>query len=97
MTAASVVYKSEFARTGEEHHLGWMVDNLDRVMAQLRERGVTFEDYDQADLKTEGGVASDPAMGKCARHTGPTSTSRATRASIPLWTSMNLGMRETPS
>ncbi|MGH2381775.1 MAG: hypothetical protein ACRDG7_11210 [Candidatus Limnocylindria bacterium] len=67
MTAGFVVYMSEFARTAKNTTLGWMVDNLDRVMARLRERGATFEDDDQADLKAEGGVASDPAMGKCSQ------------------------------
>ncbi len=36
---------------------GWLVDNLDAEMDDLRQRGVTFEDYDFPDFKTVNGVA----------------------------------------
>jgi catechol 2,3-dioxygenase-like lactoylglutathione lyase family enzyme len=36
---------------------GWIVDNLDAEMEELRGRGVAFEDYDFPDLKTVNGVA----------------------------------------
>jgi catechol 2,3-dioxygenase-like lactoylglutathione lyase family enzyme len=32
---------------------GWAVDDLDRTMAELASRGVTFEHYDQPDIKTD--------------------------------------------
>jgi catechol 2,3-dioxygenase-like lactoylglutathione lyase family enzyme len=32
---------------------GWFVDDLDRTMAELESRGVTFEQYDQPGLKTD--------------------------------------------
>jgi catechol 2,3-dioxygenase-like lactoylglutathione lyase family enzyme len=35
---------------------GFMVDDLDAAMAELRGRGVTFEDYDLPHLKTVDGV-----------------------------------------
>ncbi|WP_406442993.1 VOC family protein [Streptomyces sp. NBC_01613] len=35
---------------------GWTVDDLDAEMAELRGRGVTFEEYDQPGLKTVNGV-----------------------------------------
>jgi catechol 2,3-dioxygenase-like lactoylglutathione lyase family enzyme len=35
----------------------WRVGDLDAEMGDLRERGVTFEEYDVPGLKTVGGVA----------------------------------------
>jgi extradiol dioxygenase family protein len=35
----------------------WMVTDLDAEMADLRDRGVTFEEYDVPGLKTVNGVA----------------------------------------
>jgi catechol 2,3-dioxygenase-like lactoylglutathione lyase family enzyme len=32
---------------------GWLVDGLDRTMAELAARGVAFEHYDQPGLKTD--------------------------------------------
>lgn len=36
----------------------WRVEDLDGEMAELRERGVRFEEYDQPDLRTVDGVPS---------------------------------------
>ncbi|MGH9225000.1 MAG: VOC family protein [Acidimicrobiales bacterium] len=52
------VYKSDFAGTNQATAAGWDVDDLDSVMAGLRERGVTFEDYDLPGLKTVDGVVT---------------------------------------
>jgi hypothetical protein len=40
--------------------LGFQSTDLDRDMADLRERGVVFEEYDMPGLKTENGVATLP-------------------------------------
>ncbi|MCW3840504.1 VOC family protein [Micromonospora yasonensis] len=40
----------------------WSVADLDAEMADLRGRGVTFEDYDLPGLKTVNGVAEFPTM-----------------------------------
>ncbi|MCI3276142.1 VOC family protein [Streptomyces cylindrosporus] len=40
----------------------WLVGDLDTEMADLRGRGVTFEEYDQPGLKTVNGVAEDDGM-----------------------------------
>ncbi len=37
----------------------FLVDDIERSMSDLRERGVVFEDYDEPDLKTRDGVFSD--------------------------------------
>ena len=44
-----------------EHTLAFFtVADIERAMAELRARGVTFEEYDTAALKTEDGVYTDP-------------------------------------
>ncbi|MDQ2660859.1 MAG: VOC family protein [Actinomycetota bacterium] len=52
-----LVYESQFAGTAKSTTLSILTDDLDRDMAALRERGVTFNDYDFGDLKTVDGVA----------------------------------------
>ena len=36
---------------------GWLVDNLDAEIEDLKARGVKFEDYDFPDFKTVNGIA----------------------------------------
>ena len=36
---------------------GWLVDNLEAEMEDLRGRGITFEEYDFPDFKTVNGIA----------------------------------------
>lgn len=38
----------------------FLVQDLEAVMADLRSRGVAFEEYDMPELKTENGVYSEP-------------------------------------
>ncbi len=52
------VFASDFAGTNQATAAGWQVDDLDAVMAGLRERGVEFLDYDLPYLKTVDGVAT---------------------------------------
>jgi predicted enzyme related to lactoylglutathione lyase len=46
------------ARAGENTVMGFTVPDLDAAIADLRARGVTFEEYDLPGLKTVNGVAS---------------------------------------
>jgi predicted enzyme related to lactoylglutathione lyase len=49
------------AAGGAQHTLaGWVVDDLDRVVEELRGRGVVFEEYDLPELKTVDGIAEFP-------------------------------------
>ena len=59
---AFVLYQTEFAGTGKHTVAGWNVQDLDKEMAELRARGVTFEDYDMPNLKTVDGVAEYEGM-----------------------------------
>jgi catechol 2,3-dioxygenase-like lactoylglutathione lyase family enzyme len=53
-----VVYESVAAGQSRGTVAGFRVEDLDAVVAGLRERDVAFEEYDQPDLKTENGIAS---------------------------------------
>ena len=59
---AFLLYKTQFAGTGKHTIAGWNVQDLDKEMAELRARGVTFEDYDMPELKTVDGVAEYEGM-----------------------------------
>jgi catechol 2,3-dioxygenase-like lactoylglutathione lyase family enzyme len=52
-----VVYESVGAGQSRATVAGFRVDDIDAAVSSLRERGVTFEDYDLPDLKTENGIA----------------------------------------
>ena len=53
-----LVYKSVGA--GESRHTlaGFIVDDIESAVEDLRGRGVTFEEYDMGDIKTENGIAT---------------------------------------
>jgi hypothetical protein len=46
------------AGTSQAGQAFWQVDDVDREVAELKERGVGFEAYDQPGLKTESGIAT---------------------------------------
>ncbi|HEX5467918.1 MAG TPA: VOC family protein [Gaiellaceae bacterium] len=53
-----VVYESVAAGQSRGTLAGFRVEDVDSVVAGLRERGVAFEEYDLPDLKTEKGIAT---------------------------------------
>lgn len=54
------VYASQYAGTARSTSVHLEVTDLDAAMAELRERGVSFEDYDMGELSTTEGVAAGP-------------------------------------
>jgi catechol 2,3-dioxygenase-like lactoylglutathione lyase family enzyme len=52
-----LVYKSVGA--GEARHTlaAFVVDDIESAVADMRNRGVTFEEYEMGDIKTENGIA----------------------------------------
>jgi catechol 2,3-dioxygenase-like lactoylglutathione lyase family enzyme len=44
--------------SGTHTQVSWAVDNLEAEMAELRGRGIVFEEYDTPNLKTINGVAT---------------------------------------
>lgn len=53
-----LLYETQFAGTAEHTVAAFVVEDLDATMADLRSRGVVFEDYDLPGLKTVNGVAT---------------------------------------
>ena len=53
-----LLYESVGAGQSRHTVAGFRVDDLDSVVPALREKGVTFEEYDLPDLKTIDGIAS---------------------------------------
>jgi catechol 2,3-dioxygenase-like lactoylglutathione lyase family enzyme len=51
------LFESTGAPSGEHTQMAWEVDDLDAVMAELRRRGVEFEDVDLPGLRTVDGIA----------------------------------------
>ncbi|HEU4748632.1 MAG TPA: hypothetical protein VFS56_09040, partial [Gemmatimonadaceae bacterium] len=51
-----MVYVSEFAGTNEASAVTWIVDDVDRVVRQLKPKGVVFEHYDFPGTTRKGDV-----------------------------------------
>lgn len=51
------LYPTEFAGTAKHTLLSFNTSDLLGDMAEMRKRGVTFEEYDLPNMKTEDGVA----------------------------------------
>jgi len=56
--SAFVVYSSQFAGTAKNTALGFLSNDIEREMKELRSKGVVFEEYDMPGLKTVNGVAT---------------------------------------
>ena len=50
------VYQTAFAGTARNTVAGWTVKDVEGLMAQLRARGVIFNDYDFGEVKTVNGL-----------------------------------------
>ncbi len=50
------LYQTGAAGTAQNTVAEWEVDDLEAVMADLRSRGVVFEEYDYPDFKTVNGI-----------------------------------------
>ena len=64
-TAAFLYDAGESAGTNKASQAFWKVDDLEREVAHLRERGVTFEEYDSDEiggLTMKDGIASGDGM-----------------------------------
>jgi len=52
-----LVYPSQFAGTAKSTYMSFQVDDVEKTVKELRDRGVTFEEYDFPGLKTVNGIA----------------------------------------
>ncbi|MCY1555763.1 hypothetical protein D9M68_924490 [compost metagenome] len=50
------VYLSDYAGTNQATCATWEVDDVERVVADLKAKGVTFERYDLPDMVREGDI-----------------------------------------
>jgi catechol 2,3-dioxygenase-like lactoylglutathione lyase family enzyme len=51
------LFESAGAPSGAHTQMGWEVDDIDATVAELRARGVVFEDYDFPGMTTVDGIA----------------------------------------
>src|SRR5688572_9073725 len=57
---ACFLYKTPHAGTSKASQAFWQVDDVEREVAELKSRGVQFEEYDKPDMKTEDGIFTAP-------------------------------------
>jgi predicted enzyme related to lactoylglutathione lyase len=62
------VTRSAGKSSGDFTQAPWVVNDIDATVAELRSRGVTFEEYDLPELgmKTVGGITPVPGLGRAA-------------------------------
>ena len=60
-----LLFSSDDAGTARHQLAAWVVEDLEVEVAELRGRGVRFEQYDQPGLRTVNGIAATP-VGKAA-------------------------------
>jgi len=82
------VYRTEFAGTARNTQAGWTVTGIEAVMAGLRARGVTFEEYDLGDgmATVDGLLSMGPTRlaGSRTRRATPSRSARSTaRSDLP--------------
>jgi catechol 2,3-dioxygenase-like lactoylglutathione lyase family enzyme len=53
-----LLYQTDNAGTAKNTQMGWVTQDFDREVEELRSRGVVFEEYDMPGMKTEDGVAT---------------------------------------
>ena len=52
-----LVYRSQFAGTNKATAVNWLVgDDLDKIVAGLKERGIAFERYDMPEMSHRGDI-----------------------------------------
>jgi len=57
---AFLVYPSEFAGTNKATAMSINVDDFDATVADLREKGITFMDFDYPGYESENGIVQTP-------------------------------------
>ena len=60
------LYQTESAGTAMNTVGGWELTGIEAVMAEMRSRGVVFEDYDFGEMKTVEGLLTVPPGYKAA-------------------------------
>lgn len=60
------IYTTSYAGSAQNTVMAWRVADLDATVADLRSRGVVFEEYDMPGLKTVNGIAELEGVGRGA-------------------------------
>jgi predicted enzyme related to lactoylglutathione lyase len=55
-----LLYPSEYAGTNKATAAGFQVEDLDSVVAELRSRGIEFQEFDYGEMKTVDGILAMP-------------------------------------
>ncbi len=55
---ACFLYPTENAGTSKASQAFWQVQDIEREVAELKERGIVFEEYDGPDMKSVNGIAT---------------------------------------
>jgi predicted enzyme related to lactoylglutathione lyase len=58
------VTQSAGRSAGDFTQASWVVEDIDAAVADLRSRGINFEEYDLPELKTTNGIAAVPELGR---------------------------------
>jgi catechol 2,3-dioxygenase-like lactoylglutathione lyase family enzyme len=53
-----LLFPTQGVASGQHTQMSWTVDDIEAEVADLKARGVVFEEYDTPNLKTVNGVAS---------------------------------------
>ena len=64
-SSAFLLFSAGVAGTSVHQVAAWVVEDLETEVAELRSRGVAFEEYDSPELRTVDGIATTP-VGKAA-------------------------------
>ncbi len=59
-STAFLVYPSGFAGTNQATAASWRVDDVEKVVAEMKASGIVFEEYDFDEFKTVDGIATTP-------------------------------------
>jgi catechol 2,3-dioxygenase-like lactoylglutathione lyase family enzyme len=60
------LFPSSGASNGSFTQVGWQTDNIEAEVAELKSKGVVFEEYDLPNFKTVGGIVSNPDKSRAA-------------------------------
>ncbi len=58
--SAFTIFETPFAGTAKNTVMNWVVPSVGDAVARLRDRGVTFEEYDFGEFKTVDGIMESP-------------------------------------
>lgn len=58
LNTACFLYPTPNAGTSKASQAFWQVEDIEREVAELKARGVKFEEYDTPEMKTENGIAT---------------------------------------